>query len=180
MLPQPSIEWQEPSAFKTFKGGSDGNKVRPSIRIFVVAGSVGGCLLAWYFGRENSPDKHASLPAMLTLGLGVGVFIAFVVPMLRARSPYRIGFYDRGVSRANTTDIRHWKYEDIATWTVTLQQQHNHTLKVLTLHLKDGKVVAAGIADGIQTEAIAALFTRHGVKCSSGPANALLPQPAAQ
>jgi hypothetical protein len=132
---------------------------------------VGGCLLAWYFAKENSPENHAPLPVMLTLGVCIGGFIAFVVPMLRAKSPYRVGFYERGVSRANKTDIRHWKYEDIAAWAVTLHQHPNQTLRVLNLHLKDGNVVAAGIADGIQTEVIAALFTKHGIKCSSAPTN---------
>jgi hypothetical protein len=171
MIPRPAIEWQEPCLFKIVKGASDAESVRPSIRIFVFVGSVAGCLLAWYFAKENSPDKHASFPVMLTLGVCVGGFITFVVPMLRAMYPYRVGFYERDVSRANKTNMRHWKYEDIAAWAVTLHQHQNQTLKVLNLHLKDGKVVAAGIADGIQTEVIAALFTKHGVKCVSAASN---------
>jgi hypothetical protein len=106
---------------------------------------------------------------MLTLGVCIGVFIAFVVPMLRAKSPYRVAFYERGVSRANRTNIRHWKYEDIAEWTVTLYQHENQTVRILNLHLKDGKFVAAGIADGIPTEVIGAVFTNHGVNCASEP-----------
>ncbi|MGZ4972335.1 MAG: hypothetical protein ACXWDN_06205, partial [Limisphaerales bacterium] len=64
MIPKPTIEWQEPPLFKSFQGKSATNSVRLSIRIFVLVAVMGGCCLAWYFGKENSPDKHASLPAM--------------------------------------------------------------------------------------------------------------------
>ena len=174
MIPQPDIEWQEPSLFRTFQGESDANKVRPWIRLLVFAGAVGGCLLAWYFAKENSPEKHAPLSVMLALGVGIGGFIAFIVPKLRANSPYRVGFYERGVSRASKTDIRHWKYEDIDAWAVTVHEHQNQTLRVLNLHLKNGKLIAAGMADRIEVEAIAALFAKHNVKLS--PKQAMKPE----
>jgi len=167
MIPQPSIEWQEPSLFKSFQGKSAAESVRASIRIFAFVAPVGGCLFLWYLGKEHPGEEHASLLEMLTIGIAVGAFVAFAMPWLRANSPYRIGFYEKGFSRANRTNIHFWKYEDIAKATVSLQEHQNQPLKILTVYLKDGNTASAGIADVIQTDTIIELFRKHGINCSA-------------
>ena len=167
MIPKARLEWQEPALFKSFQGKPAGNAVRLSIQVFVVVAAMGGCFLYWDLAGGNSAENHVALPAMLTVGAAIGGLVAFGMPVMRAKSPYQVGLFEKGISRANRNDIRFWKYENIASAAVAYHQHQTYTLRVLTLYLKDGSEVTAGIADGVSTDAIVALFAGQGINCSS-------------
>jgi hypothetical protein len=142
-FPKRLIEWREPDGFVRITRAFAESHTTPWARPLLVVLVLGVLLVPWYLARFNPAKGPVSFPAALCLGLFLGLFLVYCVPLLNRLCSSTVRMFSNGLVRVRGQEFTRLTWKEVTShyWK---QTDGFHTLALVT---NRGQTILFGAPD---------------------------------
>ena len=157
--PKARFKWKEPRRWVIAR---DVNKTQNADwlrKLPWVGFGVVMALVVWLPTVLDPDKKSVSFTTMLALGLFLGVFLVYGVPLMNKFCPSEIKVYDHGLLMSRGNDNGFAKWGSLTEFTI----QKISDVTVLGLHYENSRLDLLGLADNLAVADLRAFLTDRGL-----------------
>ena len=167
-----TVRWKEPAAFKRALARRSGARVSPWPQALFALG-VGAAGLAACVTHDN--PVNGSWPLTVAATAGVGVLIAFGLPLLASLDPNLVAVTGRGVGwrvhKGGAVSVECWAWDGIARCELADVELEGRAWRVFVIRSPDGAEAYFALGPRVSEAALAEAVRANGRELSGAAAD---------
>jgi len=157
------LRWREPPELRRAIEAARLIKRSPLRQLGVALLNAGMVMLIWLMATKNPEKNPPPFWVAILLSAGLGVFIAYLVPLLNRFVPAEIKVYKKAIARVRVQKFDVWAFKQISECWIEPIEIEGATRHLLVVSTVKGKTVFIGIADSVPLDELKQTLARAGV-----------------